>query len=143
MFYIGVQFADERKSFIKLKLERADEKHKAQLSEFLHINHLANVMNHSQYKLISTLKGNKSQSQCFVVVSRMFRSAFCYCYSRIKSVEELKKKETYTSRIRSPFLIPARSAEPFSSIADTCCRGAYSEPFIDRNCPPAKEKMKI
>lgn len=31
---------------------------------------------------------------------------------------------THTSSILSPFLMPARSAEPFSRIADTCCSGA-------------------
>lgn len=43
----------------------------------------------------------------------------------------------YTSRILSPFLIPARSAAPFSRIAETCCIGAYSSPFMDLSCPPA------
>lgn len=45
--------------------------------------------------------------------------------------------ETYTSRIRSPFLIPACSAAPLSKTALTCCKGAYNSPLILRSCPPS------
>uniref|UniRef100_A0A224XTK6 Uncharacterized protein n=1 Tax=Panstrongylus lignarius TaxID=156445 RepID=A0A224XTK6_9HEMI len=43
----------------------------------------------------------------------------------------------FTSRILSPFLIPAFSAAPPSNTALTCCKGAYNSPFILLNCPPS------
>lgn len=45
--------------------------------------------------------------------------------------------DTYTSSIRSPFLMPAFSAAPLSKQADTCCSGAYNCPLIERNWPPS------
>lgn len=44
---------------------------------------------------------------------------------------------TYTSKILSPFLIPACSAAPLSRTALTCCRGAYSSPLMLLNWPPS------
>lgn len=42
----------------------------------------------------------------------------------IKFDHKCFNKTTYTSSIRSPFLIPAFSAAPLSKTALTCCNGA-------------------
>ena len=44
---------------------------------------------------------------------------------------------TYTSRMRSPIIIPATSAGPPSKTALIICNGGYNTPFIDFNWPPS------
>ena len=46
-------------------------------------------------------------------------------------------RQTYTSKIRSPFRMPAFCAAPPSSTALTCCNGAYRTPLIDFSTPPS------
>lgn len=48
-----------------------------------------------------------------------------------------KRVATYTSRILSPFEIPALSAAPPGKTALTCCSGAYSCPLMLRSWPPS------
>lgn len=72
-----------------------------------------------------------------------FRSVFCFVFfSCIESRLDHKiilfcNDSTYTSSIRSPFLMPAFSAAPLSKQADTCCSGAYNCPLMERNWPPS------
>lgn len=56
---------------------------------------------------------------------------------RYKQLGEKLKNSTYTSRIRSPFEMPALSAAPPGRTALTCCSGAYNSPLMLRNCPPS------
>uniref|UniRef100_A0A1B0BJU9 Uncharacterized protein n=1 Tax=Glossina palpalis gambiensis TaxID=67801 RepID=A0A1B0BJU9_9MUSC len=59
------------------------------------------------------------------------------CLPSVLQPTEIHKLQTYTSKIRSPFLMPAFSAAPFSNTALTCCKGAYNSPLIERNWPPS------
>lgn len=52
-------------------------------------------------------------------------------------------KNTHTSNILSPFLMPAFSAAPRSKTALTCCKGAYNSPLILLNCPPNDNKPRM
>lgn len=52
-------------------------------------------------------------------------------------------KNTHTSNILSPFLMPAFSAAPRSKTALTCCNGAYNSPLILLNCPPNDNKPRM
>ena len=56
-------------------------------------------------------------------------------WSSESTIKSKQINSTYTSRIRSPFRMPALSAAPSSRTAETCCRGAYNSPDIDLRGP--------